>query len=105
MFSQERPIMFPIERNTPVVFAKNTLFIQNTVFAKKHRLKRNLRSEHRVRTRRLIQKGAVLESVDPNLAQLNEEQLKACLREIFSNHTVQEVAKNHLLSQQEVDTP
>ena len=67
--------------------------------------KQEREKEHRVRTRRLIQKGAVLESVDPNLAQLNEEQLKACLREIFSNHTVQEVAKNHLLSQQEVDTP
>lgn len=67
--------------------------------------KQEREKEHSVRTRRLIQKGAVLESVDPNLAQLNEEQLKACLREIFSNHTVQEVAKNHLLSQQEVDTP
>jgi len=30
--------------------------------------KQEREKEHRVRTRRLIQKGAVLESVDPNLA-------------------------------------
>ena len=66
--------------------------------------KQDREKEHRLRTRNLIQKGAILESIDPNLAQLDNEKLKSCLQQIFANHEVQEVAKNHLTAGQEVDT-
>lgn len=56
--------------------------------------------EHKIRTRRLIEKGAILESIDPNLAQLDGEYLKECLQIIFTNHNIQQIVKNNLILQQ-----
>lgn len=61
---------------------------------------RESEKERKARTRKLIEKGAILESIEPNLAQLEGEYLKECLQIIFTNHETQQVAKNNLILQQ-----
>ncbi len=56
----------------------------------------NRAKEQRLRTRRLIQKGAILESINQDLAELEGEKLKACLLQIFGNENSKEIIKNYV---------
>ena len=56
--------------------------------------------ERKERTRKLIEKGAILESIDPNLAKLEGEYLKEYLQILFAKPEVQIGLKNNLLLQE-----
>lgn len=65
---------------------------------------RDRQAEHKKRTRRLIEKGAILESVDPTMAQLEGEYLTKFLRQVFLQERPREYAKIMLNKQNSVDT-
>ncbi len=64
-------------------------------------LTRDRNKEQKERTRRLIQKGAILESIDPNLAQLEGKFLKKFLVTVFRKERPEEYAKIVLREQTE----
>lgn len=44
-------------------------------------------AEHKARTRRLIKKGAILESINPSILSLSNEQLQAYLQAVLQTDT------------------
>ncbi len=48
---------------------------------------RNRQAEHKARTRRLIEKGAILESINPSILSLSNEQLQAYLHAVLQTDT------------------
>ena len=59
---------------------------------------RNRQAEHKARTRRLIEKGAILESINPSFVSLSGEQLQAYLQAVLQTNTatklLQEMTKD-----------
>ncbi len=54
---------------------------------------RESEKERKARTRRLVAKGAILESINPDMAQLEGEFLKQFLRQVFLHERPEEYAK------------
>lgn len=48
---------------------------------------RNRQAEHKARTRRLIEKGAILESINPSILSLSNPQLQAYLQAVLQSDT------------------
>lgn len=65
---------------------------------------RDRQAEQKKRTRRLIEKGAILESIDSTMAQLEGEYLTKFLRRVFLQERPQEYAKIMLNKQNNADT-
>ncbi len=65
---------------------------------------REREKERKARTRKLIAKGAILESINPDMAQLEGDYLKHFLRQVFLQEQPQEYAKIILKKQNEGTT-
>lgn len=61
---------------------------------KKRLISEQKQAERKKRTKRLIERGAILESVIGNAEELSNEQLQALLIEIFSSESVRAKVKN-----------
>ena len=65
---------------------------------------RESEKERKARTRKLIAKGAILESINPDMAQLEGEYLKKFLQVVFTKERPEEYAKIMLKKQNEGTT-
>ena len=61
---------------------------------KKRLISEQKQAERKKRTKRLIERGAILESVIGNAEELSNEQLQTLLIEIFSSESVRAKVKN-----------
>ena len=74
--------------------AKTQAQINQLTNKKKRLISEQKQAERKKRTKRLIERGAILESVINNAENFSNEQLQALLIEIFSSESVRAKVKN-----------
>ena len=81
-------------KNIDVQIAKIQVQINQLTNKKKRLISEQKQAERKNRTKRLIERGAILESVIGNAEELSNEQLQTLLIEIFSSESVRAKVKN-----------
>ena len=81
-------------KNIDVQIAKIQVQINQLTNKKKRLISEQKQAERKKRTKRLIERGAILESVIGNAEELSNEQLQTLLIEIFSSESVRAKVKN-----------
>ena len=81
-------------KNIDVQIAKIQAQINQLTNKKKRLISEQKQAERKKRTKRLIERGAILESVIGNAEDFSNEQLQTLLIEIFSSESVRAKVKN-----------
>ena len=81
-------------KNIDVQIAKIQAQINQLNNKKKRLISEQKQAERKKRTKQLIERGAILESVIGNAEELSNEQLQTLLIEIFSSESVRAKVKN-----------
>ena len=81
-------------KNIDEQIAKKQAQINQLTNKKKRLISEQKQAERKKRTKRLIERGAILESVIGNAEELSNEQLQTLLIEIFSSESVRAKVKN-----------
>ena len=81
-------------KNIDVQIAKIQVQINQLTNKKKRLISEQKQAERKKRTKRLIERGAILESVIGNAEDFSNEQLQTLLIEIFSSESVRAKVKN-----------
>ena len=81
-------------KNIDEQIAKTQAQINQLTNKKKRLISEQKQAERKKRTKRLIERGAILESVMSNAEDFSNEQLQALLIEIFSSEFAREKIKN-----------
>lgn len=81
-------------KNIDVQIAKIQAQINQLTNKKKRLISEQKQAERKKRTKQLIERGAILESVIGNAEELSNEQLQTLLIEIFSSESVRAKVKN-----------
>lgn len=81
-------------KNIDVQIAKIQAQINQLTNKKKRLISEQKQAERKKRTKRLIERGAILESVIGNAEELSNEQLQTLLIEIFSSESARAKVKN-----------
>ena len=83
-------------KNIDEQIAKTQAQINQLTSKKKRLISEQKQAERKKRTKRLIERGAILESVISNAEDFSNEQLRALLIEIFSSEFAKGKIKNFL---------
>lgn len=81
-------------KNIDEQIAKTQAQINQLTNKKKRLISEQKQAERKKRTKRLIERGAILESVIGNAEELSNEQLQTLLIEIFSSESARTKVKN-----------
>ena len=81
-------------KNIDEQIAKTQAQINQLTNKKKRLISEQKQAERKKRTKRLIERGAILESVIGNAEELSNEQLQTLLIEIFSSESARAKVKN-----------
>ena len=81
-------------KNIDEQIAKTQAQINQLTTKKKRLISEQKQAERKKRTKRLIERGAILESVIGNAEELSNEQLQTLLIEIFSSESARAKVKN-----------
>ena len=81
-------------KNIDEQIAKTQAQINQLTNKKKRLISEQKQAERKKRTKQLIERGAILESVIGNAEELSNEQLQTLLIEIFSSESVRAKVKN-----------
>ena len=81
-------------KNIDVQIAKIQVQINQLTNKKKRLISEQKQAERKKRTKQLIERGAILESVIGNAEELSNEQLQTLLIEIFSSESARAKVKN-----------
>ena len=81
-------------KNIDEQIAKTQAQINQLTNKKKRLISEQKQAERKKRTKRLIERGAILESVIGNAEELSNKQLQTLLIEIFSSESVRAKVKN-----------
>ena len=81
-------------KNIDEQIAKTQAQINQLTNKKKRRISEQKQAERKKQTKRLLERGAILESVIGNAEDFSNEQLQTLLIEIFSSESVRAKVKN-----------